>query len=71
VLAGSGTNVPRSPRATPVPRTSQTFGASRDLNRIGVLRQLPFTGLALWLFVVLGLALAGLGATTRRFADAA
>jgi hypothetical protein len=70
-VAGSRTTVPRALQAMPVPRTSRTLGASHDLNRVGRLRPLPFTGLRIWLLALLGLALAGLGATTRRLARAA
>jgi hypothetical protein len=35
-----------------------------------MLQQLPFTGFALWLLVVLGLALIGTGAGVRRYAAA-
>jgi hypothetical protein len=70
-VAGARTTVSRGPQALQQlgrPGTSRTLGSNRELGRSRVLGQLPFTGLALWLFVALGLALLGTGMRVRRYA---
>jgi hypothetical protein len=70
--ATAGTTVTRSPRGRTepgLPGTGRTFGTNRELSRASTLAQLPFTGLALWLFVALGLMLLTGGAGIRRYAD--
>jgi len=61
-----GTNRTRAISGAP-PRNA--LGTNRQLKPAGTFGQLPFTGLALWLFVLLGLTLTTLGVRLRSHAQ--
>jgi hypothetical protein len=50
------------------PTSRNALGTSQALRRAATLGQLPLTGLALWLFVLVGLTLATLGLRMRKYA---
>jgi hypothetical protein len=58
----------RTRTITGAPTSRNALGTRQALQRAATLGQLPLTGLALWLFVLVGLMLTTLGLRMRKYA---